>query len=326
MAGDYQRIDTHQHAVIEAYTKPLAEAGVGGSGERSWPDWSIESTLELMDETGIAASVLTIASPGTYFGDIDFTKNLVPSCNDALAQLVSDYSTRFGALGLVSLPDAAQAAKDVEYALDVLGLDGIGLVSHYGDYYLGDPAFDEFYAALDEREAVAFFHPVRPKSPGPDVLHYSTGTTELEFDSTRAIVNMLATGCLEKFPNIKWYMPHGGGMMPFLLYRICRFDGMPQYADKVPQGVRSYIKRLYYDVAQSIDPPALNGLMAIADPDRVLFGTDYPFAQDPALVLKETIAGVTDYNGFDAALRRKIEWDNAVALFPKLAARAGLGT
>ena len=113
--------------------------------------------------------------------------------------------------------------------------------------------------------------------------------------------------------------------MPFLLYRICRFEEIPQYADKIPKGVRHYIKQIYYDVAQAIDPPVLNGLMAIADPDKVMFGTDYPFAVKPAKVLKETIAGIADYDGFDAALRRKIEWENPLRLFTKLAARMGDG-
>ena len=64
-------IDTHQHPVPEFYKRTMAKVGIFGSGENPWPDWSLQAQLDLMDETGIAAVVNSIASPGAYFGDVD---------------------------------------------------------------------------------------------------------------------------------------------------------------------------------------------------------------------------------------------------------------
>ena len=97
------------------------------------------------------------------------------------------------------------------------------------------------------------------------------------------------------------------------------FDQMPAHRDKVPKGVRTYLRRLYYDVAQSIDPPALSALMAIADPAHVMFGTDYPFARNPEAVVRDTIAGVNTFEGFDDSLRAHVDRDNALSLFPRFA-------
>jgi predicted TIM-barrel fold metal-dependent hydrolase len=76
-------------------------------------------------------------------------------------------------------------------------------------------------------------------------------------------------------------------------------------------------RRLYYDVTQSAVPATLRSVMEVADPSRILFGSDYPFARFPVKDLKETIEGVESFDGFDAAQRRAVFRDNAVALFPR---------
>ena len=60
-------IDVHQHPIPEYYKRALYSVGVKGSGENPWADWSLEGQLELMDQTGIAAAVNSIASPGVLF-------------------------------------------------------------------------------------------------------------------------------------------------------------------------------------------------------------------------------------------------------------------
>ena len=69
-------IDTHQHPIPDYYKRALERVGIHGSGENPWADWSLEAQLELMDETGIAAAINSIASPGVYFGDNEFARNL----------------------------------------------------------------------------------------------------------------------------------------------------------------------------------------------------------------------------------------------------------
>ena len=211
-------IDVHQHVIPDFYRSALARVGILGSGENPWPQWSMARTLELMDENGIVGVMISIASPGVYFGDVEFTRGLTRACNEALARMVGERPTRFGAMGFVPLPDVAAAAREVDYALDVLKLDGINLLTHTGDRYLGHPEEDDLYAALDRRRAVVFVHPVRPKALPP--VDYPAGYTELVFDTTRAIANLLCTGTLAKYPNIRFIMSHMGGVTPSLLFRL----------------------------------------------------------------------------------------------------------
>ena len=66
--------------------------------------------------------------------------------------------------------------------------------------------------------------------------NYPSGMTELVLDTTRAIHNLLWNGTFGKFPNIKWILPHGGGTVPFLLYRMSAMNDRPKVAERLPGG------------------------------------------------------------------------------------------
>jgi predicted TIM-barrel fold metal-dependent hydrolase len=312
------RIDAHQHVTPEVYRKSLESIGIKGSGERAWPESSPATLIEAMDRTGLAAAVVSVASPGSYFGDIAFTRRLVRAVNDDLAQVVAAHPRRFAAVGLVSLPDVDAALRDLEYALDTLRLDGILLLTHTGDRYLGHPDDAAFYAELDRRKAVVVVHPKRPATSGWAQFSFPDGYSELAFETYRAIANLYWNGMFARFPNIRWVMPHAGGVTPFLVFRFSGMDDVPAVRERSPDGVSATLKRLYYDIAQATHPAPLRALLDVADPSRILFGTDFPFARN-AGVIEQSIAAVETFDGFDAALRRKVERDNALALFPRLA-------
>jgi 6-methylsalicylate decarboxylase len=322
-------IDTHQHAIPEHYRKALAGIGVMGSGENPWPAWSLAAQLELMDEVGIAAVVQSVQSPGVYFGDVDFAVHLAREVNEGQAEMVAERPHRFGAFAILPLPDVSAAVREAVYALDTLELDGICLLTHAGPRHLGQPEEDELYAELDRRNAVVFLHPLRNQAANMPAYSYPAGLTELVLDTTRAVHNLLWNGVFGKFPNIRWIIPHGGGTVPFLAYRLRAMEHRPQVREQLPGGsVASALRGLYYDVAEIVAPAPLRCLMEIADPSRILFGSDFPFSRhrNPAQDVRDAIAGFEAFDGWDAATRRRIERDNALALFPRLAtAMAGTG-
>jgi len=316
-AVDPFRIDIHQHPVSKLYRDRLSAVGVRGSGDRPWPDWSVATTLEVMDRTAIEGIVLSIGSPGVFFGDRAFARGLARVLNEELAQLVADRPRRFGAFAATPLPDLDASIAEVAYAFDTLKLDGVCLLAHYDGCYLGDPYFDPFLAELDRRRAVLFIHPAYPPVTGLPKYDAPPGTLELVFDTSRAIANLLYNGTLTRFPNIRVIPGHCAGVAPYVLFRILKFDAMPGIAERNPDGVMACFRRLYYDVTQSAVPATLRSVMEVADPSRILFGSDYPFARFPVKDLEETIAGVESFDGFDAAQRRAIFRDNAIALFPR---------
>lgn len=315
-------IDTHQHPIPELYKRALASVGIHGSGENPWAAWSVVAQLELMDQTGIAAAVNSIASPGVYFGDAGFAARLARECNEDAARMVADHPHRFGAFAILPLPDVGAAIREAEYALDTLKLEGVCLLSHVAGRHLGQPEDDELYAELDRRRAVVFVHPLRNQAKNMPAYGYPSGLTELVLDTTRAIHNLLWNGTFGKFPNIRWIMPHGGGTVPFLLYRMSAMDDNPRVAAHLPGGsVANALRLLHYDVAEVCAPGPLKCLMELADPSRVVFGSDFPFSRHrtPADDVKALVGAFAAFDGWDADTRKDIEMNNALKLFPRLA-------
>ncbi len=314
------RIDTHQHHVPEFYKRALEGIGVHGSGENPWPKWSIEQTIDVLDRNSIAAAVSSISSPGVYFGDVNFATKLARDCNEFSAKMVGDHRSRIAALGVVPLPDTAAACKEAEHALDTLKLDGISLLTHVGKSYLGQPEYDEFFAELNRRKAVVFLHPVRPKQEGLAEYDFPTGTVELPTDTTRAVTNMFFHGYPERFADIRFMISHAGGTLPMVIYRIRNMSKKPAVAKRLPKGVDHYLKQMYFDLAQASVPLIQRALEDIADPSRILFGSDYPFSQVGEKVIDDVLAGIESFDAYDAGRRAMILRDNALALFPRFAA------
>jgi 6-methylsalicylate decarboxylase len=313
-------IDVHQHPIPEHYKRALASVGVHGSGENPWAEWSESAQLELMDKNGIAVAINSIASPGVYFGDFDFATRLARECNEGSARMVAGHPDRFGAFAILPLPHVEGAIREAEYALDTLKMDGVCLLTHVADRHLGQTEDDELYAELDRRKAVVFVHPMRNQAKNMPAYSYPSGMTELVLDTTRAIHNLLWNGTLAKFPNIKWIMPHGGGTIPFLIYRMSAMNNKPNAVERLPGGtVASALGSLYYDVAEICSPGPLKCLMELTEPSHILFGSDFPFSRhrNPADDVKAVIEGFEAFDGWTPQVRREVESENALRLFPR---------
>lgn len=311
------RIDVHHHAVPAEYTRALKKIGIDDALGRPFPEWSAEQSLAVMDANGIAAAVTSVSSPGVYFGDRATAHDTARLCNDVSAKMVSEHPSRFGAFASLPLPDIDASQEEIARASDVLGMDGFVLLSNYDGAYVGDDRFQPVYAELDRRGAVVFLHPTDPRDGNPLGKEIPTFLMEVTFETTRVIFNLLYRGALERFPNIRWIFAHAGGALPYLTLRVSLGQFvLPDAAKTVPKGVLYYLKRLYYDTGLSASPYAFRALRELVEPAQILFGSDYPFA--PEIVTSETVKGLRSYDGFSAEDLGRIEYANALDLFPRL--------
>jgi predicted TIM-barrel fold metal-dependent hydrolase len=164
-------------------------------------------------------------------------RDLARRCNESSAELVREYPQRFDVLALLPLPDVDAALHEIEYALDTLRLDGVILQASIGNQYLGASAFEPIFTELNCCQTVVLLHPTTP--PGSDVpeLNLPPFLVEFVFDTTRAIVNLIYSGTLERYPDFRLILAHGGGTVPYLAGRLAMAtDLMPQMHEKAPQG------------------------------------------------------------------------------------------
>jgi predicted TIM-barrel fold metal-dependent hydrolase len=309
-AGGPRRIDMHHH-----FAPPAWIAGVAGRPllQPANTRWTPEQSIDDMDRGGVAAAVVSITNPGLWFGDASQARRLARACNEYGAKLVQDHPTRFGLFAAMPLPDVDATLEEIEFGLDQLKADGIGLFTSYGDRWLGHPDFRPVMAELNRRKAVVTVHPTAadccrnlPYAPGvgPGSIEYGT-------DTTRAITGVAFSGDAVRYPDIRWIWSHAGGSVPFLAGRI---EGAARNAkDALPNGFIAELKKFHYDVAGAANRGALVSLLDLVAPAQIVFGTDFPPGGTAAAVAK----ALADTRLFSADALQSIDRRNAVALLPR---------
>jgi predicted TIM-barrel fold metal-dependent hydrolase len=307
-----RRVDVHHHMLPPAYIEKRLAIGVGeGSTEVS--QWTPARTLEQMDRNGIATAILSLSQPGIKFEDVEGTRSMLRYCNEYGAQLVRDHPGRFGLFAALPLSDTEGSLRELEYAFDVLKADGVGLLTSYGSRYPGDPSFEPVFAELNRRKAVAFFHPNMPLCCNGILADVPGPTIEYQFNTARAITNLLFTGTFARLPDIRYIFCHAGGAMTPQVARIVRTaEHMKTIAERLPNGAMAEIRKLYYDTAQSAYPENLGALKSFVPISQILLGTDYPYVLPAQTVEPLVKFGLSE--GELAAVTR----NNALALFPRL--------
>jgi hypothetical protein len=71
-----------------------------------------------------------------------------------------------------------------------------------------------------------FVHPTSPLCAEQISLGRPRPMLEFLFDSTRTVSDLVLTGTLTRYPNIKWVFTHGGGALPLLAERMELFRTM----------------------------------------------------------------------------------------------------
>ncbi len=310
-------IDVHTHFVPDVYRRAAHAAGWNKpDGMPGIPEWSEHGMLEMMDNVGIAKGMLSISSPGVYFGDAAAARDLSRKVNLEGAALKERWPDRLGLFASLPLPDVAGALAEIAFAFDELGVDGIYLQSNAAGIYPGDRAFEPIFAELDRRGAIVFIHPTSPACPccGDREHQMPRPVLEFMFETTRAVTNLVLTGTLDRYPNIKMIVPHAGAALPVLLDRIVWCASiMPNLSDITPEGIRAAFGRLYFDLAGVPVPRLIPALRSFADPARLFYGSDWPHTPESVVIrLRDELEScLAQEPGFLAS----VEYGNAARLF-----------
>jgi aminocarboxymuconate-semialdehyde decarboxylase len=301
-------IDSHFHwwprSVFEALCKrkdfPRSEPndrggyeffGPTGRQEKflgGWTEWfDIDDQLAHMDGLGHQVDVVCSIGPfSVAFSYMDkvMGRDFATQWNEEMAWAQRTHPGRVWASAAVPLVDTQTAIDVVDHAVNKLGLMGVNLPGSVGD----DPRIDAerlepFYDYVEKLGVPLFLHPTDAVFQNMLIDGYNGAlfvSLGRVIEVSVAAMRLIFSGVMERHPNLKIFMSHTGGALP---YQSGRMDKNGKGA-KLPHPPSEYIHRMYTD---TVTPHTQGMKWAIEyfGVDRVMYGTDYP-CWDPATCLK----------------------------------------
>ena len=133
------------------------------------------------------------------------------------------------------------------------------------------------YEVANDRNMVFFIHPTFPLGVEAMEEYMLMPAVGFLMDTTLAAANLLFSGVVSRFPNIRWVLGHLGGAVPYLAERFDRcYEAFPQCRANLETHPTTYLKNQFYYDTVNFDVDALNFAVRFAGVERILAGSDYP--------------------------------------------------
>ena len=325
-----RRVDVHNHFTSPGWYKELEAADLVPSARKGW---NPARTIEAMDKSGTATSLLSTGQAGGAFTPdrlkqrgvseaqaAQEIRRLARESNEYGAKMVSDHPGRLVLMAALTMPDLDNSLKELEYAMDTLKAGGVFLPTSHGDKYIGDPSFRPLIEELNRRKVTVYTHPTDAACCINIIPNLQPNTIEYGTDTTRMIMSLIVNDVPNKFRDIRWIFSHAGGTMPFLVERIVQ-GGRSKLAEilSAPAEADSrldQLRRFYYDSAQTANPVSMMALKQVVGINQMVFGTDFPYSN-----MVDHVEGLARCGVFDTPQLEQLYRTNAERLMPQLAAR-----
>jgi aminocarboxymuconate-semialdehyde decarboxylase len=202
--------------------------------------------------------------------------------NDELAQIQRDHPDRVIGLGVLPLQDQKETRREVERAVKDLGLRGFGIGTHVMGRNMDDPAVVPVLEEIVAADAAVMMHPNWFMRAGEDRLtrYYFGNSFGVPLEAGLAIMSIAYSGLLDRRPDARIGVTHGGGWLPYGIGRLLLRTGQGKDGGgRLQEPIDLYLRRFYYDCLIH-DEHSLDLLVRRVGADRIMIGTDYPFQGD----------------------------------------------
>ena len=320
-------IDFHAHIYPEDYLKKL-EASTGdvrietdAKGQK-WilsmgakagpiiPDFfDTDVRVDRIKEHRVDMQILSSPHPGVDRFSPDESTEMSRIINDGIAKAVRKYPKRFQGLAMLPLIDTKLALKELDRAVQDLGLKGMCMLTNVAGKMVDSEFLLPVYARAQELGVPIFIHPTTPL--GAQVMQEWRLAIILgfEFDIVLSATRLAYAGVLDKFPELNFVISHLGAGIPFLAGRIDRGYNDPTCGIKTKKPTSEYLRDLYCDTV-SFYQPALAMAYEFYGAGRMVLGSDFP------LIIGDLPAAVPSIEAMPIPKRekQKILGDNVMQL------------
>lgn len=289
-------IAIEEHFLTAAIRAAWASSVIGQEGTAVFDRGEIEQRLDnlgegriaLMDESGVDVQVLSVTTPALHNLEPEESVSLARETNDLVAGTIANYPSRFQ--GFATLPTAApaEAALELQRAVQNLGLAGAMLCGRTRDKNLDHPDFLPMFATAAKLGVPVFIHPQIPQRAVRDVYYsgfgepvdtaFATFALGWHYEAGIQFIRLVLAGIFDQFPDLQIILGHWGEVVLFYLERL---NSLARVA-KLQRPVADYIQRnLYVTPSGMWSQSYLRRTLELVGSERILFSTDYPYQYRP---------------------------------------------
>lgn len=266
--------------------------------------WEPAARLAAMDASGTEVHVLS-PTPFTFLYDAptEIAAGVARWQNEYLAEFRDTNPERFRAFGSLPLQDADASLDELRFLQEDLGLQGVELGTHVGALTLDDEVLRPVFAELERRSLSVLIHPYEALQPVPEGLTPALG---YPMATAGAIVRLLWGGTLGRFPELRLCFAHGGGCLSSVAGRLqATYERFPARRGQLGEPPKEALRRVWADCLV-FDHAMLSLVLSVFGEDRVVVGSDFPFALSDETMLQRAL----DLGAVSTSVAQRIARDN----------------
>jgi len=245
---------------------------------------SHENRRQLMADRGVDRIVVSTPSHAFMYWAEDFGTEYAKICNDELAAYCAEDPEHFSFWAHANLADPETAVVEIERAVRELGAKGLcvgganfnGLEAHSEELF---PVWEK----LVELDVPIMVHGYNQSVwLGEDFHTDKYETTSILgdcYDETLFFWYLICGGALDRFPTLKTYITHAGGMSLFQLGRFSALNKGMAPDSKNQKPLEEYLGNFWFDL--DVHTVALRkAIVDMVDIKRIVHGTNFGGAYD----------------------------------------------
>ncbi len=239
--------------------------------------------IQQMDENGIDMQVMSMSGGALSEMEPETATSLARLVNDRLAEAVAANPDRFAGLASLAPQNPAGAVKELERAVNSLGMKGAIITSHVQGEYMDDKKFWDIFATAEALDVPIYLHPTLPS---PQILQpyldYGLVGPMAGFNAETSIhaLRLIMCGLFDQFPKLQMVLGHCGEGIPFFLSRIDRAaTNTAAHREPLLKRLPSeyFLDNFVITTSGLNDPRVVEFCITMLGAENVLFAIDYPY-------------------------------------------------
>jgi uncharacterized protein len=255
------------------------------------PMWDLEARFRAMDAVDGYTQVLTLCVPAIeQLASGAVAVDLARLANDCMAEMVAHDPDRFvGFAASLPMEDPDASIEELDRAVQSLGALGAQVFTNVNGRPLDDPRYEALWAHLQQLDRTVWVHGAR-RYVTPDY----DGETWSRFGLWAALgwpyemglfaARMVASGILDRYPRLRIYLHHSGGMVATFSRRAngswlelqAEAPADKEAYMRLQRAPATYFKDFFADTSGQT-PEAMHAALEFFGAEHVLLGSDMPF-------------------------------------------------